>query len=363
MADEIPRTILVVDDNPATRYATARAMKAAGYAVLEGATGADALALAAGADLVVLDVHLPDADGRDVCRALRERPGTVRLPVVHLSAIFVADLDKVLGLEAGADAYLTHPVDRGVLVATVGALLRARRAEERAARLREDFLAAVSHEMRTPISVILIWGRALRRALTAGAPPDPEVVANALDAIEHGARAQQRLVEDLLDTTRIAAGSLRLVVREADLAAVVRAAVEGARAAAAEKGVALDACDVSDVGVVRVDPGRVEQVVWNLLNNAVKFTPPGGRVSVALARGTAAVEIRVADTGQGIAAEFLPRLFDRFSQADSGLTGGGGLGLGLTIARELVALHGGTIRAASGGPGRGATFTVQLPLA
>ncbi|HUR55786.1 MAG TPA: hybrid sensor histidine kinase/response regulator [Gemmataceae bacterium] len=364
MADKTAPTLLVVDDNPATLYATSRTLRAVGFTVVEATTGAEALAAAGGADLVLLDVHLPDADGRDVCRELRARPSVVRLPIVHVSAVFVADLDKVLGLEAGADAYLTRPVDPSVLVATVKALLRARDAEERAVRLRDDFLAAVSHELRTPISVILIWGRALRRALEAGGgTPDPAAVRDALDAIEQGARAQQRLVEDLLDTSRIASGTLRVDVGEADLAAVVRAAVQGARAAAAEKGVELDPGGVGDGRVVvRADAGRMEQVVWNLLDNAIKFTPAGGRVAVALGRGEGTVEIRVTDTGRGIAAEFLPHVFNRFSQADTGLTAEtGGLGLGLAIAREIVALHGGTIRAASDGPGRGATFIVELP--
>jgi signal transduction histidine kinase len=354
-----PATVLVVDDNPANRYATARTLRAAGFDVLEAETGAQGLALAPRADLVVLDVHLPDVDGREVCRQLRARPATHRVRIVHLSAIYTGDPDKVRGLDAGADAYLTHPVEPPVLVATVNAQLRARRAEEKASRLKDDFLAAISHELRTPLATILLEAK----MLAAGRIPEPDRPA-ALQRIIHGAQAQQRLVDDLLDTTRIASGNLRLNLHDADLAAVVRGACEAIRPAAREKGIDLHCDEIGDEHVmVRIDPARMEQVLWNLLDNAVKFTPAGGRVSVALSRGgDDHAEIRVTDTGRGIAPEFLPHLFDRFTQAETGITGGtGGLGLGLAIARELTDLHGGTLRAESEGPGRGATFTVRLP--
>jgi signal transduction histidine kinase len=360
MNEETVPTILVVDDEPAGRYATVRVLRAAGFAVLEAATGAEGLALAPRADLVLLDVHLPDIDGREVCRQLRARPATSRLRIVHLSGVYTDAPDKVRGLDAGADAYLTHPVEPPVLVATVKAQLRAALAEERASRLKDDFLAAISHELRTPLATILLEAK----MLAAGRVPEADR-AGALRRIVHSAQAQQRLVDDLLDTARIASGNLRLNLHDADLAAVVRSACEGIRPAAREKGIDLHCEQIGAEPVVtRIDPARLEQVLWNLLDNAVKFTPAGGRVSVALARGDDHAEVRVTDTGRGIAPEFLPHLFDRFAQAETGITGGtAGLGLGLAIARELVDLHGGALRAESAGPGRGATFTVRLPLA
>jgi len=170
MNEETAPTVLVVDDEPAGRYATARTLRAAGFSVLEAATGADALALAPRAGLVLLDVRLPDADGREVCRELRARPATARVRIVHLSAVYTGAPDKVRGLDAGADAYLTHPVEPPVLVATVNAQLRARRAEERAGRLKDDFLAAISHELRTPLATILLEAK----MLAAGRVPDAD---------------------------------------------------------------------------------------------------------------------------------------------------------------------------------------------
>jgi signal transduction histidine kinase len=357
MSDTTPPTILVVDDQPASRYSTTRALRAAGYAVLEAETAAQGMALLPRATLVVLDVKLPDADGRDVCRDLRARPDMDRLPVVHLSAVYVDDADKVHGLDAGADAYLTHPVDPAVLVATVRALLRARRAEERAARAKDDFLAAASHELRTPLSAILLWARLLE----SGRVPGGDTAA-AVRTIIESAEAQQRLVDDLLDVSAAAGGHLRLDLRDVDLPRLVRDAVETVRPMATAKGVGLDVTDDLGPHPCRLDPGRAEQVVWNLVTNAVKFTPRGGRVTVRLSRDPGVARLEVADTGEGIDPAFLPHVFERFGQADTSLgRRHGGLGLGLTIAREIVELHGGTIRAASDGPGRGTTVTVEFP--
>jgi len=358
MSESAPPTVLIVDDGAASRYATVRALRTVGYATLEAATAAEGLALLPRANLIVLDVKLPDADGRDVCRDLRARPGMDRLPIIHVSAVYTDDDDKVTGLDAGADAYLTHPVDPAVLVATVRALLRARRAEDRAARAKDDFLAAASHELRTPLSAILLWGRMLE----AGRVPDADRGA-ALRTIIESAEAQQRLVEDLLDASAAAGGHLRLDLADVDLAPLVRRAVETLRPLAAASGVGLEV--VGDTGgrTCRLDPGRAEQVVWNLVNNAIKFTPRGGRVTVRMSHHADTARLEVADTGEGIDPAFLPHVFERFGQADTSLARRhGGLGLGLAIAREIVELHGGTIRAASAGLGQGATITVDFPI-
>lgn len=233
----------------------------------------------------------------------------------------------------------------------------AREAAERASRAKDEFIAVVSHELRTPLTAILGWSRLLAGGLSA------EETREAVAVIERNALAQSQLVEDLLDVSRIISGKLRLDLRHADLPAVVSEAVGNVQPTADSKGVRLEAIVDPRAGPVSGDPDRLRQVVWNLLSNAVKFTPKTGKVQVRLARVNSHVELHVSDTGVGIAPEFLPRMFERFTQADSSSTRAhSGLGLGLGIARHLVELHGGTISAHSDGAGRGATFLVTLPI-
>ncbi|HYY98551.1 MAG TPA: PAS domain S-box protein, partial [Pyrinomonadaceae bacterium] len=233
-----------------------------------------------------------------------------------------------------------------------------RKAQE-ANRLKDEFLATVSHELRTPLTAILGWASMLRKTEF-----DRRTAQNALETIERNARAQSQIIDDLLDVSRIVTGKLRLDVRQVEPASFIDAAVESVRPAAEAKGVRLSkALDTGPV-VLSGDPARLQQVVWNLLTNAVKFTPRGGRVELRLAREGSQFEITVSDTGAGISPEFLPYVFDRFRQADSSTTRRhGGLGLGLAIVRHLVELHGGTVRAESEGEGRGSSFTVTLPVA
>ena len=232
-----------------------------------------------------------------------------------------------------------------------------RQAEE-SSRLKEEFLATISHELRTPLSAILGWTRMLRLGQLSA-----EEHAKALDTIERNARAQAQLIDDLLDVSRIVTGKLRMDVRPSDPTSFIDAAVEAVRPAAEAKGVRLQ--KVMDSGTVAIpgDPVRLQQVVWNLLSNAIKFTPRGGHVQIRSERVNSHLEIVVSDTGQGIASDFLPHVFDRFRQADQKTSRQhGGMGLGLAIVRHLVELHGGTVRASSAGVGQGATFTVQLPI-
>jgi PAS domain S-box-containing protein len=234
----------------------------------------------------------------------------------------------------------------------------ARAQAEEASRLKDEFLATVSHELRTPLNAILGWARLLN-----GGRLDAEQTALGLVTIERNAHAQARLVEDLLDTSRIVSGKLHLRTQGVDLMWVIQAAVDAARPAAEAKSIELKAALDEHAGSVVGDPDRLQQVVWNLLANAVKFTPTGGRVEVRLGRAHAQAQITVWDTGQGIDAEFLPFVFDQFRQADgTAMRRHGGLGLGLAIVRHLVEAHGGTVEAESPGAGRGATFTVRLPL-
>jgi PAS domain S-box-containing protein len=229
---------------------------------------------------------------------------------------------------------------------------------QEANRLKDEFLATLSHELRTPLTAILGWSHLLQTS-----DFDAAARARALETIERNARAQTQLIDDLLDTSRIITGKLRLDVRPVDLASVVAAATETARPAAEARDIRLRTLLDTQAGLISGDPDRLQQVVWNLLSNAIKFTPKGGSVEVRLGRTAAHVEITVTDTGRGIAPEFLPHVFDRFRQADQTTTRThGGLGLGLAIVRQLVELHGGSVQVESEGEGRGTSFNVSLPL-
>ncbi|HEX7706843.1 MAG TPA: ATP-binding protein [Thermoanaerobaculia bacterium] len=243
------------------------------------------------------------------------------------------------------------------LDATRAELQHALSAAETASRARDEFLATVSHELRTPLTSIIGWIQLLRLER------DEAALAEGLDTIDRNARAQSRLIEDILDFSRINAGKLRLSVRPLDLADVIAEAIDIVRPAADAKGVRIDRVLDSEAGLVSGDGDRLQQVIWNLLSNAVKFTPRGGKVQVRLERITSHCELTVSDTGQGISPKFLPFVFDRFSQADSSSARAhAGLGLGLGIVRHLVELHGGTVQAFSRGEGQGAMFAVRLPL-
>ncbi|MCA1578656.1 MAG: response regulator [Acidobacteria bacterium] len=229
---------------------------------------------------------------------------------------------------------------------------------ERANHLKDEFLATLSHELRTPLNAILGWAEVL-----ANSQIDPVISLRAIEVIRRNARMQVQLVDDVLDVSRIITGKLRLSAQPLDLGTIITAAVDGLRPAAEAKEIGLQLQLDSPAGQVSGDPDRLQQVAWNLISNAIKFTPKGGRVLVRLERVESNVEVIVSDTGQGIAPEFLPHVFDRFRQADATTTRAfGGLGLGLAIVRQLVELHGGTVRADSEGEDLGSTFTFSLPL-
>jgi PAS domain S-box-containing protein len=495
--DRGAHTVLVVDDNAATRYSTARVIKAAGFRTVEAGSGGEALELVGqGVSAVVLDVHLPDTDGFEVCRVIRARPDTALLPVVHLSAAFVKNEDRVTGLNAGADAYMVHPVEPAVLVGTLQALIRARNAEdqlrrseqrfraiydqaqsgialldgeghfadvnpalvqilgrpreqlvgqtvaslapaawqglvadrvsrspdggapwrgefpllapdgrevhlewsisahvepgvriaiasdvserhelevrrrellereqaarvvaERHSRTKDDFIAVLSHELRTPLNAIVGWVHILRRRGVA-----PEAM-KGIDAIERNVKAQARIISDILDVSRINSGKLRLDREWADPAELVSSSIEALTASLGEKRIRVETDLEGAHQPAWIDPGRYQQVFWNLMTNAIKFSPDGGVVAVRLQREGDRLLLEVRDFGQGIAADFIPHLFDRFTQSDApGNRSHGGLGLGLSIVKHLVDLHGGTVAAESEGAGLGARMRVDLPV-
>jgi signal transduction histidine kinase len=240
-------------------------------------------------------------------------------------------------------------------------LLRAERARseaEAANRIKDEFLATLSHELRTPLTSLLGWSSVLREARQ-----DEAMLTQGLDAIDRNARVQAQLIDDLLDVSRIVSGKLNLDVRPLDFSSVIRAAISVVRPAADAKSITLDYWAQPGLGAISADSARLQQIVWNLLSNAVKFTPQGGKIEVQLQQDGSNAKVTVKDTGMGIDPEFLPRVFDRFRQADSSTTRNfGGLGLGLAIVRHLVELHGGTVAAESEGSGKGATFATTFPL-
>jgi signal transduction histidine kinase len=280
------------------------------------------------------------------------------LPIVargEVTGILAVSSGKPFAFDA-ADLHLFGEFARRIGLALENA--RMYHETQRANRLKDEFVAIVSHELRTPLTPILGGVYMMRTE-----PADESVLSRALDLIERNAKTQVKIVDDLLEVSRALSGKLRLNVENVDLKVVLRAALETVRPASEAKGIRID-LKLSPVGgVVSGDADRLQQVFWNLLANAVKFTPNDGRILVELAEDAGHVEIRVMDTGVGIAPEFLPHVFEKFRQADTSRTRiHGGMGLGLAIVQHLVESHGGTVEAVSPGDDQGSTFTVRLPL-
>jgi signal transduction histidine kinase/ActR/RegA family two-component response regulator len=290
---------------------------------------------------------------REEAAGLREETSSLRetaLRVREEAAQARSELEQLMAQMREANERL--------VVVTVRAQTMTEDAEE-ANHLKDEFLATVSHELRTPLNAVLGWARMLE---SKQLPPDR--ARHAIATIERNASALAHLIEDLLDVSRIVAGTLHLTPQAVDLVAVAQAALDAVRPLAATKNVQLAfSPDPEALEQVSGDAGRLQQVIWNLLANAIKFTPEGGRVALFIERSNDDMQVRVVDTGQGISPDFLPHIFERFRQADGATTRRHtGLGLGLAIVRQLVELHGGSVHAASEGVGRGATFTVRLPI-
>jgi signal transduction histidine kinase len=312
----------------------------------------------------------------ELLKALADQPAWSGFPIVLLVRQFLPpSAARVLGSLTNV-TLLERPAPMRSLLSAVQAAIRSRRRQyqlraalgresaaraeaERANRLKDDFLATLSHELRTPLNSILGWANLLRR----GQLHSESDLKKGLDAIWRNAKAQAELIEDLLDMGRIISGKLRLDIHTTEPIQVVEAAIETVRPAAEARGIRIEQILDPAAGPIKADPNRLQQVVWNLLTNAVKFTSRGGKVQVVLERINSHIEISVADTGEGINPEFLPHIFERFSQADSSSSRRyRGLGLGLAIVKNLVEMHGGRVSADSPGEGKGATFTLKLPL-
>jgi signal transduction histidine kinase len=407
-------SILIVDDEDQHRHLIERMLMSEGFHLLSASSGEEALAMVAHEppDLILLDVMMPVMDGYRVARALKGNPATTNIPIIMITALDDRDA-KMLGLSAGAEDFLTKPVDRAEVCVRVRNLLRLkaygeyydkysqtleaevalRTAEliqrtktleqqaaaltrqaalleegahnlaqaleraEQANRAKDTLLMTVSHELRTPLTAILGWADLLEGR------PDPALVQRGLQVIKRNALAQTRLVGDLLDTSNIETGKMRLTTRPTDLRLVLFNVLEVVRPAAEAKNISIVTTGDEAPAIVLGDHRRLQQIMWNLLSNAVKFTPDGGTVRVDSQTSETRVRLEVSDNGSGIDPGFLSRVSEQFSQADMSPTRRyGGLGLGLTLVRQLVEMHGGTVEALSAGPGQGATFVVEIPV-
>ena len=367
----LPRTgerVLVVADDPDLRVYL-KGLVETRWAADAAVDLATALATAGEnvPDLILIDADARAVDGLALARALRVDPRTKRVPM-----IMVAAAGQEREGEVGPDEYVGKPFASRDLISRVAAHLQLARVREEATRreqkarldaeaanrAKDEFIAMISHELRTPLGAILIWAQLLRAEEL-----DASATARAVGMIERSTKTLAQLIDDLLDVSRIIAGKLMFEARPVDLRFVVEAALDAAQPAAQSKGVTVERMIEPGVPPISGDAGRLQQVVGNLLANAIKFTPEGGRIEAALERSGGRARIRVRDTGSGIRAEFLPFIFERFRQADTTSTRKQkGLGLGLAIARHIVEMHGGSIEAASAGEGEGSTFTVTLPL-
>jgi two-component system, sensor histidine kinase len=374
--DAADALILNVNDNEGSRYIVTRMLQKAGFSVIEAATGGQALDLVRSAhpSVVVLDIKLPDISGLDVCRAIKADVQTQSIKVLHTSAVYVAPEFKVQSLECGADGYLGQPFEQEELVATLRSLMRLSEAEralrDQASELKaanhrtNEFLAMLAHELRNPLAAIVTSLPLLDRT-----PATDPMEKTARELIRRQTSNLRRLVDDLLDAARVTQGKIELHWETVDLSELVRrvaANVERTKMQPRNQTlrVALPAAQL----IVRADPMRLEQVLMNLLDNASKYSNAGDVIELSLARtrgasGAELARIFVRDHGIGMAPETLPTIFELFAQADVPLARSrGGLGIGLTLVRTLVNLHGGATRARSEGIGKGSEFEIVLPL-
>lgn len=398
--------VLIVDDQPRNLDALEAMLAPIDCRFVRAQSADEALLCVVRHELaaIVLDIEMPDMNGIDLAKLIKQRKRSQHVPILFLTAHRVDEQDVLQGYGAGAVDYLSKPINQDILRSKVGvfvdlftktralarlnevlqaevaerqkaqaelqeinlelerrveertaAMSRARDEAERQSRLKDDFLATLSHELRTPMNAILGW-----LAILDSGKPVKDVYAT-LAIVRRNADLQAKLIEDLLDMNRLLSGGVTLEVGNVEIGALLQATLQTLRPSADAKGVQLIASFQGPIEIL-ADPRRLQQILWNVVHNAVKFTERGGRVEIRADKREDALEILVQDTGRGIRADFLPHLFERFRQEEtSPSTRAGGLGLGLSIARHLVELHGGTINAWSGGTGAGATFVVRIP--
>ncbi|HXT95918.1 MAG TPA: response regulator [Polyangia bacterium] len=407
-AGQRPVRILVVDDVERNLVALDALLASPTVEVVRARSGEEALRALERHDfaLIVLDVRMPVMDGFETAAAIRQAEGPRPVPIIFMTAHGSTQAQLAKAYALGASDFIEKPIDPEAIRAKVRVItdlsrmvqdvrrdaqakqeqalreererweterLRARVVEqerataaehvarveaENANKLKDEFLATLSHELRTPLSAIAGWVGLIK----ARGAVEPSF-SRGMEAIDRNTRAQVKLIDDMLDTSRILAGKLRLEVTTVDLVSLIDRSVEAMRPAAERKRLSVTGKVDRDLPPALGDPDRLQQILGNVLSNAVKFTPEGGEVSLVAERDDSFARLTIRDTGKGISADFLPQMFDRFRQEHGGTSRPhSGLGIGLALARDLVELHGGTIEARSDGPGRGATFVIRLPL-
>lgn len=356
--------VLNVDDSDGARYAKSRILTHAGLRVIEASNGEDAIARAHAEmpDLILLDVKLPDINGMEVCRRLKENPATKAILILQTSASFIDPSDKVRALDGGADNYLVEPIEPDELIANVKALLRLGRVERELRemdRRKDEFLATLAHELRNPLGPIRTSVELLHRL-------DPNASAaqeSARNTIQRHTDHLVRLVDDLLDVARISQGKIFLRREAVNLRTAIDNAVETCARAIELKGHHLDVVFPNETIQVCGDQVRLSQIISNLLLNAAKFTEPGGKIALTVELQEQNVRIRVIDNGIGIEASAINAIFNLFSQhGHLNDQVQDGLGIGLSLVKNLVSLHDGTVTAISDGVGMGSTFEIILPV-
>lgn len=363
--------ILNINDSASNRYYVSRVLKASGWDVLEAGTGGAGLEMARAAlpDVIVLDIKLPDISGLEVCRMLRADPRTADILIIQTSATFVSSEGKARGLNSGANQYLAQPFESVELVAMVTNLLRMREKEREANeknaalveadKRKDEFLAMLAHELRNPLSAISVASSLLE---TQNVDARTNKIAT---TIQRQTRHLARLVDDLLDVSRITRGKIQLRMQPIDFALTLRRFLDSDENAIARKG-DLQVVIADEPMWIEGDPTRIDQILANLLGNAVKYSQQGGRIVISLTPGVKGdrrnVTLKVRDRGVGIAKENLSSVFDLFFQVDHTLARSqSGLGIGLTMVKRLVDMHGGVISVTSDGVDEGSEFKVELP--
>jgi two-component system, sensor histidine kinase len=356
--------ILNVDDTDATRYAKSRVLGKAGFRVIEAANGADALTMARSEqpNLILLDTRLPDINGFEVCRRLKSETATAAISILQTSASFITLVDKINGIECGADNYLFEPIEPEELVVNIKALLRLSLAEQdvREINKRKDiFLATLAHELRNPLGPIRNSIKLLKTLNTNLGAKEFEL----LDIISRQTDQMVKLVDDLLDVSRISQGKISLDIETLNVRDFVEAAAESSSNLITDRGHQLSINIVQQPLWVSGDKVRLIQIISNLINNAAKFTPSGGKIAIDVVRDGHSVLVQVSDNGIGLDAEHLQNIFELFVQhAHTEERAQEGLGIGLALVKNLTDLHHGEIGVSSPGKHQGSTFTLTLTL-
>jgi signal transduction histidine kinase len=362
---DITMKILIAEDSLTWRLLLSETLQNLGHEVVAAKDGKEAWNAFQEQEFTVLisDWIMPDVDGLELCRRIRAEKRSGYTYFLLLTSLGGRE-NYLEAMNAGVDDFITKPFEQDHLAARLRVAqrilteMRERQQAEAASRAKDEFLSILSHELRTPLTSIMGWASLLQSGNL-----DPASVTEGISIIVRQAQAQTKLVDDLLDASRIITGKMVTDVSLLELAPIIQAEVESARSTAESQGIQLQMRVDAEVGLVSGDATRLKQVMCHLLSNAIKFTPRGGQVEVRLERVGSCAQITVSDTGQGIKRETLPTIFEGFRQADSSATRQhGGLGLGLTIVRHLVEAHGGTVSAHSPGEGQGTIVTVKLPV-